>query len=104
VRRLVIGVSRNAREFNRISCDSRPRARQQTIRRPAASALRRWHPDRRNHREFATDNGLDAVSGDLVGKFQRPNMLSVSSAPAQAAGPLRKLAELGDLDRSLDSE
>ena len=53
-------------------------------------------------RQFAADDGLDAVPRHLVGKFQRPeHIVGVSQRQSRLAVRFGKLAELRDLDRPL---
>jgi len=52
--------------------------------------------------ELAADDGLDAISGHLVGKFQRPEqVVGVGERQRRLAIGFRKLAEFCDLDRAL---
>ena len=56
-------------------------------------------------RQLAADDRLDAVTGHLVGKFQRPNMLSVSvSASAGCRSALASSASFWILIDPFSSE
>ena len=53
-------------------------------------------------RELAADDRLDAIARHLVGEFQRPeHVVGVGQRQRRLAVGFRKLAELGDLDRTL---
>ena len=53
-------------------------------------------------REFAADDGLDAVAGDLVGKFQRPeHVVGIGQRQRRLAVRLGEFRQLLDLDRPL---